>query len=1101
MALVLTLLINKIYLDPPYQLVAWLGLFILLGVTILLTLRWSGPLNLKETKNKWVLISLVLITVPVSLFLGISLPKAFSIVLPGLPVVPQPPLLMLFSALPWVLTGGFFGVLPAVVLGFISGLLRALFETHSPFTPLEIAGLALLFSYLVRQRYRSAFFSWMRHPILAALFLSLAYAPVYLLTGFLGSQGDLAPRLDFTLTQTLPLSLSHGGELLLAAAFAELLYVFKVSLWGRKDSLVPSPVETSLPTRFLTGAIPLIVILMLTLLVSDWVIAGRAAEAMMRKQLSSTALTTAESLPYFLETGQNLIRNLAQVELTRIAPDQVQGELARGLRLVPFFHQLYLFDGDGLAWDGYPVSDETALQLSPDERTGINLALKGVPIQLYTLSPLENGNTAQVSFIATILNESGNVVGVLLGRTDFRTNPFTQPLLKGLESVQEMGGSGLILDEQQRILFDTLGSASSILTEYHGKLPEDSNFFYDTSPTGSRRLGYFYLTSTQLWSIVLFMPVEQNQQLALQIAGPLLLILVIVVGISLVFVLIALRGISFSLKQFSQEATHISRGQFGHPLSVSGEDEVGQLGNAFEQMRLSLKARLEELNRLLVVSQGVASSLSIKKALKPILEAALSDGACMARVVLFKDVLLDQDAHADFVILGAGPAGDAYAYLDTQLFELMVSQEIFTVFNTSRLRRFNLPVNGPRPGALAALALRQEQTYFGVLWLAFDRPHNFTEDEVRFLTTLASQASLATSNSRLYAIAEVGRQRVEAILDSAAEPILVFDDKLNLLLINPAAMQIAGLLTASQPGSPAAAILAHQGLHEFLSQTISDRVASREIEMPGGKFFFASVANIMIDDRYVGKVCILRDITHYRRLDTLKTEFVTTVSHGLRSPLTLLRGYATMLQMVGDLNEQQKKYSQKIVQSVENMARMVNNLLDLGRIEAGVDLQVESVQMVDLINQVINALEPNSVQKNIQLESRMEAGAPIEIHGERALLQQAIYNLVENSIKYTPSGGHVIITLHGTLKTVIIEVADNGIGIAPLDSPHLFEKFYRSGRREAYQQRGTGLGLAIVKSIAERHQGRVWVESQLGKGSKFYLEVPQSHPEKPTEDY
>ena len=112
------------------------------------------------------------------------------------------------------------------------------------------------------------------------------------------------------------------------------------------------------------------------------------------------------------------------------------------------------------------------------------------------------------------------------------------------------------------------------------------------------------------------------------------------------------------------------------------------------------------------------------------------------------------------------------------------------------------------------------------------------------------------------------------------------------------------------------------------------------------------------------------------------------------------------------------------------------------------------------------------------------------IDADPALLQQAVYNLAENAIKYTSVGGQVRINFELLPSMAVFEVHDTGIGIAPLDLPHVFEKFYRSGRREAYQQRGTGLGLAIVKSIAERHGGRVWVESQLGKGSIFYLGVP-----------
>lgn len=199
-----------------------------------------------------------------------------------------------------------------------------------------------------------------------------------------------------------------------------------------------------------------------------------------------------------------------------------------------------------------------------------------------------------------------------------------------------------------------------------------------------------------------------------------------------------------------------------------------------------------------------------------------------------------------------------------------------------------------------------------------------------------------------------------------------------------------------------------------------------------------------------------------------------------------------MLQMVGDLNEQQKSYVRKIVSGVENMSRLVGNLLDLGRIEAGIGLQIEKTSVKEIAGEVINSLQLQAVQKDIQLVEEVSGpNKKLIIDADRALIQQALYNLVENAIKYTSVGGRVKVRLEERANSVLIEVQDSGIGIAPLDLPHLFEKFYRSGRREAYQQRGTGLGLAIVKSIAERHGGRVWVDSQLGRGSVFSLEVPR----------
>jgi two-component system phosphate regulon sensor histidine kinase PhoR len=112
------------------------------------------------------------------------------------------------------------------------------------------------------------------------------------------------------------------------------------------------------------------------------------------------------------------------------------------------------------------------------------------------------------------------------------------------------------------------------------------------------------------------------------------------------------------------------------------------------------------------------------------------------------------------------------------------------------------------------------------------------------------------------------------------------------------------------------------------------------------------------------------------------------------------------------------------------------------------------------------------------------------LESDQALLQQALHNLIENAVKYTEAGGKVFIHVVPDQDRVVFEVSDTGIGIAPVDLPRLFEKFYRGGQREAKKRQGTGLGLAIVKSIAERHRGEVWAESQLGKGSKFYFAIP-----------
>jgi signal transduction histidine kinase len=269
---------------------------------------------------------------------------------------------------------------------------------------------------------------------------------------------------------------------------------------------------------------------------------------------------------------------------------------------------------------------------------------------------------------------------------------------------------------------------------------------------------------------------------------------------------------------------------------------------------------------------------------------------------------------------------------------------------------------------------------------------------------------------------------------------------------------------------------------------------SAEIVFDGGRTYLATASSVVAEGHPVGRVCILRDVTHFKELDSMKSEFVATVSHDLRSPLTLMRGYATMLEMVGELNEQQQGYVRKIVSGVENMSRLVNNLLDLGRIEVGVGLQVEAVPIQDIVDRVVGALQLQAAQKNINLSMSSASDLPPMVEADQALLHQGVYNLVENAIKYTPNGGQVKLSVRAAKNELTFEVKDDGIGITPSDLPRLFEKFYRGKQRDARAQHGTGLGLAIVRSIAERHGGRVWVESELGHGSTFFLQVPITQP-------
>jgi signal transduction histidine kinase len=1078
-------------LDIPQSLVgrlivgvSWFSSLVLLALFLS---HWRGYLRPRNTRF-WVTLGILAVFVPITaLFIGLRIPSGGALPLPGIPSDRPELALMVFIALPWMLAGGLLGAIPAAVLAFISGLLLAQWDTRSPFTPLEFAFLASLFSAAVHQRYRTRAYVLLRHPLFTSLLLAAIYPLFALISAALLADGSLAIRLDYAIARLGPVSLTIGAPLLIGGVFCEVVATFLPGLWGKVGVLLPSPPEKSLTARFLYGTAPLAFLLTVLLMVGDWIVAGAAARQILRDRMSDAARLAAEGVPFFLEAGQNLIMQLsADTRLSTSDPDDLTGVLAQDLRSVPFFTQLFILDGSGNPLAGYPLENYASAQAPPEEQMGVQLALAGVPYQSYSVPPDTGARAARVSFVAAIRDEDDQVQGVLVGRTDLDVNPFTKPILASLDNLAGSDGEGIILDEEGRVLYHP--NPELLMSVYTGQTSQVADFYYDTAPNGTRRLVYYQPAVGRPWSIVLTVPAQRTQQIALNIAGPLLGMIVILAIFAILLLRFGLRVVTASLKRLAEQAGIIAQGQLDTPLQVNGEDEVGQLSRAFEQMRLSLKARLDELNRLLLVSQGVASSLEMGEAVTPVLEAALSTGASSVRVVLPPESVPELEGIAtDPAVFALGAAGDQYSYLDGQILELTRQQDRVVISNLTRPRLITFKPGDSRPQALMALPLRHENLYHGALWAAYDHVHKFSDEEIRFLVTLAGQAALAAANARLYMNAEIGRQRLAAILASTPDPVLVTDQQNRLLLSNPAAWRALGLGVEWDEGQPIERVLADLPLLELIRSPEDKR--SVEVTLPDGRIYYATASSVAADGHRVGRICILRDITYFKELDTLKSEFVATVSHDLRSPLTLMRGYATMLEMVGELNEKQADYVRKMVSGVESMTKLVSNLLDLGRIEAGVDLQVEVVPVQDLVERVTGALQLQATQKRVTLVTEIQQGVTL-IEADQALLQQALHNLVDNAIKFTEPGKKVTVRVSPGVDSLIFAVEDTGIGIAPVDIPRLFEKFFRITQQGEKKQSGSGLGLAIVKSIVERHGGKVWVESLLGKGSTFYMSIP-----------
>jgi two-component system NtrC family sensor kinase len=285
-------------------------------------------------------------------------------------------------------------------------------------------------------------------------------------------------------------------------------------------------------------------------------------------------------------------------------------------------------------------------------------------------------------------------------------------------------------------------------------------------------------------------------------------------------------------------------------------------------------------------------------------------------------------------------------------------------------------------------------------------------------------------------------------------------------------------------GQPVTEAIQNEDFSTMLESFIENPLKHNEITFEDGRVFNTQHSPIP----EVGAVITLEDISHLKMLDRLKSDFIHTISHDLRSPLTAIMGYVELLERVGPLTDQQKLFVKHVQNSVSNITSLVNDLLDLGRIEAGFDAHQDRVSIEQILRYTVDNLGQQIIDRKQNMQLNIEPNIP-EIYGNPIRIRQVVDNLITNAIKYTPEGGKISSSLRVEDELLIFEVADTGVGIPPADQPHIFEKFYRASNAPKGTP-GTGLGLAIVKTIVEAHRGRIWVDSEVGKGTKFTVVLP-----------
>ncbi len=379
----------------------------------------------------------------------------------------------------------------------------------------------------------------------------------------------------------------------------------------------------------------------------------------------------------------------------------------------------------------------------------------------------------------------------------------------------------------------------------------------------------------------------------------------------------------------------------------------------------------------------------------------------------------------------------------------------------------------------------------GVLDIQSDRHGQITEDELPLLEILAYQVAVAMVNARLFETVEREHGRMQAILTGTADAIVATDGKGRIILLNPATERAFGVSFDKAAGRPFQEALPHQGLVQALQEAReqADSPHTAEVPLDDGRTLFASISSVAGPQGEGGWVVVMQDITHLKELERMKNEFVSTVSHDLRTPLTAIRGFAEILLGRIEGEQENRSYVRHIKTSAEQMAELVEDLLDLGKIEAGVESVRVPWQLEELARQAVEESSFQASLRQVELTSSIAESVPPVLCDPRQM-RQVLDNLLSNALKYTPAGGTIVIRTRAQDRQVLVEVQDNGIGIPREALPRLFEKFYRVPCRETEEIAGTGLGLAIVKAIIDQHGGEIWVESELDQGSTFGFSLP-----------
>lgn len=1066
---------NTAFVIPPFSWLGWIG-FILTYLLVILSavflyLRQSQAIANQNPRDLAILIGLGLIS---AVLFQVTLSEGDIYDIPGFPGNLSLPSLTPLVHIPWLLALLTMGSAEALLVAFLTSTAVMLFNTHDIYTPACFIALVYAYDYF-RARFHNT--KWLPAPIaglLPAAASSLVMVLVSAVFTVFMTAGKIISRIDYLAYHSMLAGLLIFIGLVIALMVIWALQKYR-GLQIREPEIKSKAAGDKMAAKFFNRLLPLTALALVIVVGIIWFVSNQIARRIIDDKVENILSVSQNQLASFLETGQQNISQAAAAaegtDLQRYLP----GLLAAS-QSSTYFKNYVVFDPNIQPVVTLPDQTRKSEYYSSIETQAVKAALGGASFQVYTIPSIDSVSGRQFIFVRKISSQN-LTLGVLLGYTDLRTNSIAKPVVDLLDELADTGATWHILDESGQLLLSSVADSNLIFSTN-----QSAADLLNDSETG--KILYQRQVGGVNWTIQISVTADDTRRIAFTVATPLVLFLAGFLILLLFFWRFTLNSISKSIQSLASEANTISGGNLSNKLVIDREDEVGQLAGSLEVMRLKLKQRLDELGKVLSVSTSVAENLNFEEAIRPIIQNVLLEGVSFVRVCLDSSRMpgFERDVRHNYV---SSKLAEQYAYLDTRLMELIQNKDYIEIPDCSRDRRLRYNPDAT-PGAIMVLPIHYKNEDYGVMWLGYSEPHNFSVEEIRYLNTMANQASLAASNASLFSSATMGRERLETVLKSIPDPVLVLDENNQLIMVNDAVIHQDLISSGVNLGVPLHKIITQPKLVEAILSA-SGKETDLEVKLDNGHTFNLMVTPLPGQGKKSGSICMLKDVTSYKEVDRMRMEFVTAVSQEFKSPLTLLKGYATMIDMVGQLNDRQKSYLQQMNTDIENLTNLVNNLLDLDRLNSGEELRLSAFSVNDLMEDLRRRYQAQMTQN--KLDFRIDKLARDEtMTADVDLINRALANLVEHAINNTPMNGVVSMGARLAGKNIEFIVADSGKGIAAIDLPHTFDRAVSSSGA------GTGmhnnLGLSLVKSIIERHNGVIAVDSQLGRGSAFTASLP-----------